>query len=147
MQRILKGSQEVALFAITFALTVWSQLLFDVTGIDYLIKPTYFGISLMALFGYDLLVRVKMDDMYPKVSVLFKEIYNCVQGMFFIFEPVQLVLDRYFFKSWEVQSRVGIWESFWVTLGLWILTFAVSLGIVWAVRKVRDNIAHYRNSV
>ena len=147
MQRILKGSQEVALFVITFALTVWSQLLFDETGIDYLIKPTYFGISLMALFGFDLLVRVKMDDMYPKVSVLFKEIYKCVQVMFFIFGPVQLVLDRYFFKSWEVQSRGGIWESFWVTLGLWILTFAVSLGIVWAVRKVRDNIAYYRNSV
>ena len=104
-----------------------------------------FQIRFVLFAAYD--ISAVMLHTFLMVSVLFKEIYKCVQGMFFIFGPVQLVLDRFFFKSWEVQSRGGIWESFWVTLGLWILTFAVSLGIVWAVRKVRDNIAYYRNSV
>lgn len=129
MQRIFKGSKEVVFFVLSFALTVWSQLFLDAKGIDYLIKPTYFGISLMALFGFDLLVRVRVDEMYPRISVFFKGAYKCVRGAFYIFVPVQMMLERFVIKPWIVQESGGIGALVGTMLVLWVLTFGLSMGI------------------
>ncbi|MBR6476333.1 MAG: sugar ABC transporter ATP-binding protein, partial [Lachnospiraceae bacterium] len=114
---------------------VWSQFFLDSKGVDYLIKPTYFGISLMALFGFDLLVRVKVDDMYPRVSAFFKEAYKCVPGTFFIFVIVQAVLERFVIKIWNVQMNGTLVSIVGVTVLLWIVTFMVSMAVVWTVKK------------
>lgn len=135
VQRIFKGSKEVAFFGLSFVLTVWSQFFLDSKGVDYLIKPTYFGISLMALFGFDLLVRVKVDDMYPRVSAFFKEAYKCVPGTFFIFVIVQAVLERFVIKIWNVQMNGTLVSIVGVTVLLWIVTFMVSMAVVWTVKK------------
>ena len=136
VQRIFRGSKEVAFFVISFALTVWSQVFLDSKGIDYLIKPTYFGVSIMALFGFDLLVRVKVDDMYPRISALFKQAFKCVRGTFYIFVPVQMVLERYVFRIWEVQKSAALGAVVGTTVMLWVMTFVVAMVLVWGVRKV-----------
>lgn len=133
-QRIFKGSREVVFFGIAFVLTVWSQLFLDARGIDYLIKPTYFGVSVMALFGFDLLVRFKVDDMYPRIGRFFGEAMKCVRGMFFIYVPVEMLLIRYVFKIWRVQESGKLGQVIGTTLGLWIATVVVSMAIVYGVR-------------
>lgn len=134
VQRIFKGSKEVIFFVLSYALTVWSQLFLDSRKIDYLIKPTYFGISLMALFGFDLLVRIKMDDMYPKISALFKKMYGCVEGVYFIAAPVQMILMRYAIDVGKIQNAGSTIGLAIITVALWISTFAVSLAVVSVVR-------------
>ena len=144
VQRIFKGSREVVFFVLTYALTVWSQLFLDSRGIDYLIKPTYFGMSLIALFGFDLLVRIKMDDMYPKISVIFKNIYGCVEGMYFVAALVQMILVRYVFDVANMQSRGSILWLVVTTVLLWIATFLASLAIVYVVKSVMKKFSNGR---
>jgi len=136
VQRILKGSREVLLFVAAYVLTVFSQLFLEERGIDYLIKPTYFGVSIMALFGFDLLVRVKVDEMYPKVSSFFREAYRCVFWMYFVSMPMQMILTRYVFGTTYLQEKSNLVVLTGMMLGLWILTFGLSLIVVWAFRKV-----------
>ena len=135
VQRIFKGSKEVVFFGLSFVLTVWSQFSLDSRGVDYLIKPTYFGVSLMALFGFDLLVRVKVDDMYPRVSAFFKEAYKCVRGTFFIFVLVQAVLERFVIRIWDVQVNGTLVSVVGATVALWVMTFVVSMTVVWVVKR------------
>lgn len=135
VQRILKGSREVLFFAVAFVLTVFSQIFLEERGIDYLIKPTYFGVSIMALFGFDLLVRVKVDEMYPRVSDFFKEAYKCVFWMYFVSMPMQMILTRYIFRTAYLQEKSNLVVLTGMMLGLWILTFGLSLIVVWAIRK------------
>lgn len=136
VQRIFKGSKEVIFFVLSYALTVWSQLFLDSRKIDYLIKPTYFGISLMALFGFDLLVRIKMDDMYPKISALFKKMYGCVEGVYFIAAPVQMILMRYVIDIGKVQSRENMVRLTITAVVLWLVTLVVSMVLVYVTRIV-----------
>ncbi len=133
-------------FALSFVLTVWSQLFLDAKGIDYLIKPTYFGISLMALFGFDLLVRVRVDEMYPRISVFFKGAYKCVRGAFYIFVPVQMLLERYVFRIWEVWNKGTLGTVVGTTIMLWVMTFVVSMLLVWVVRKLISIVVPRANS-
>ena len=131
MQRIFKGSKEVLFFVASFVLTVWSQLFLSSRGIDYTVKATYFGVSLMALFGFDLLVRFKVDEMYPKVSKFFNSAYKCVLGMYFIYVPVEMMLIRYVFKLWIIQENGDVVRHITSCLGLWAATFVVSMAAVW----------------
>lgn len=135
VQRILKGSRELMLFVAAYVLTVFSQLFLEERGIDYLIKPTYFGVSIMALVGFDLLVRVKVDEMYPKVSSFFKEAYKCVFWMYFVSMPMQMILTRYVFRTAYLQEKSNLVVLTGIMLVLWILTFGLSLIVVWAIRK------------
>jgi ABC-2 type transport system ATP-binding protein len=146
VQRIFKGSKEVVFFVLAFGLTVWSQILFDLKGIEYLIKPTYFGISIIALFGFDLLVRVKVDDMYPRISALFKQAYKCTRGAFYIFVPVQMLLERYVFRIWEVWNKGTLGTVVGTTIMLWVMTFVVSMLLVWVVRKLISIVVPRANS-
>ena len=134
VQRIFKGSKEVIFFVLSYVLTVWSQLFLDSRKINYLIKPTYFGVSLMAMFGFDLLVRIRMDEMYPKISRIFKKIYVCVEGMYFIAVPIQMILTRYVIDLRKVQNTGSAVGLVITTVVLWIMIFVVSLVAVCVVR-------------
>ena len=140
VQRILKGSREVLFFAVAFVLTVFSQIFLEERGIDYLIKPTYFGVSIMALFGFDLLVRVKVDEMYPRVSDFFKEAYKCVFWMYFVSMPMQMILTRYIFRTAYLQEDSNLVVLICQMLGLWASTLVLSFIVVWAVRKCAQGI-------
>ena len=89
----------------------------------------------MALVGFDLLVRVKVDEMYPKVSSFFKEAYKCVFWMYFVSMPMQMILTRYVFRTAYLQEKSNLVVLTGMMLGLWILTFGLSLIVVWAIRK------------
>lgn len=136
VQRIFKGSREVLFFIAAFVLTTWSQIFLEDRGIDYLVKPTYFGISVMALFGFDLLVRFKVDDMYPKLSAIFRDVAGCAKEMIFIFVPVQMVLTRHVFHVWQVQESRSVAMAILMTIGLWIVTFSVSFVAAHCMRKI-----------
>lgn len=136
VQRIFKGSREVLFFIAAFVLTTWSQIFLEDRGIDYLVKPTYFGISVMALFGFDLLVRFKVEDMYPKLSAIFRDVAGCAKEMIFIFVPVQMVLTRHVFHVWQVQESRSVAMAILMTIGLWIVTFAVSFVAAHCMRKI-----------
>lgn len=140
VQRILKGSRELMLFVAAYVLTVFSQLFLEERGIDYLIKPTYFGVSIMALFGFDLLVRVKVDEMYPRVSDFFKEAYKCVFWMYFVSMPMQMILTRYIFRTAYLQEDSNLVVLICQMLGLWASTLVLSFIMVWAVRKCAQGI-------
>ena len=136
VQRIFKGSKEVMFFAFSFVLTVWSQIFLDYRGIDYTIKATYFGVSLMALLGFDLLVRFKIDDMYPKVGSVFKSAYKCVQGVYFIFVPVELLLLRFIFGIRIDQNKESVVGLVVICLLLWLITAALAFLLVGGVKRV-----------
>lgn len=140
VQRILKGSRELMLFVAAYFLTVFSQLFLEERGIDYLIKPTYFGVSIMALVGFDLLVRVKVDEMYPRVSDFFKEAYKCVFWMYFVSMPMQMILTRYIFRTAYLQEDSNLVVLICQMLGLWASTLVLSFIVVWAVRKCAQGI-------
>ena len=140
VQRILKGSRELMLFVAAYVLTVFSQLFLEERGIDYLIKPTYFGVSIMALVGFDLLVRVKVDEMYPKISNFFKEVYRCVFWMYFVSMPMQMILTRYVFRTAYLQEDSNLVVLICQMLGLWASTLVLSFIVVWAVRKCAQGI-------
>ncbi len=137
MQRILKGSNEVALWVLAFVITVWTQIFLDARDVDYLIKPTYFGISIMALFGFDLLFRLKIKDMYPKLAGIFENTYKCVRGMYFVYVPIQLVLTRYVFKVWKAQESGDVFKLTGICLGMWVAIFIISFALVYLVRLAR----------
>lgn len=128
------------LFVAAYVLTVFSQLFLEERGIDYLIKPTYFGVSIMALFGFDLLVRVKVDEMYPRVSDFFKEAYKCVFWMYFVSMPMQMILTRYIFRTAYLQEDSNLVVLICQMLGLWASTLVLSFIMVWAVRKCAQGI-------
>ena len=60
-QRKMKKSWELVLLISVFLLTIWSQVFLDKNGVDYLMDPTYYGISIMAIMCFDLLVRAKKE--------------------------------------------------------------------------------------
>ena len=131
MQRIFKGSKEVMFFSFAFALTVWSQIFFDDRGVRYLIKPTFFGVSLMALFGVDLLLRFRINDMYRRIGSFFDKVGRCVLGVVFVYGPIQLILTRYVFKLGAVHEGGSAIRLAVCCLGLWICTVIVSFGVVY----------------
>ena len=131
---------------LAYLVTVWSQLFLTSRGVDYLIKPTYFGISLMALFGFDLLARVKVDEMYPSVSRLFKLMFECTAAMFFLYRPVQMLIQRYMVNvngNYETMELVGesVMSMALKTVVLWVMTYVVTLVIAmtwrWGVKMVK----------
>ena len=73
--------------------------------------------------------------MYPRLSAFFKEAYKCVQGTFFIFVLVQAVLERFVIKIWTVQVNGTLVSVVGATVALWVMTFVVSMVIVWVVKK------------
>ena len=148
MRRIQKGSRELTIFVLAYLVTVWSQLFLTSRGVDYLIKPTYFGISLMALFGFDLLARVKVDEMYPSVSRLFKLMFECTAAMFFLYRPVQMLIQRYMVSvngNYETMELVGesVMSMVLKTVVLWVMTYVVTLVIAmtwrWGVKMVKES--------
>ena len=148
MRRIQKGSRELTIFVLAYLVTVWSQLFLTSRGVDYLIKPTYFGISLMALFGFDLLARVKVDEMYPSVSRLFKLMFECTAAMFFLYRPVQMLIQRYLINvngNYETMELVGesVISMALKTVVLWVMTYVVTFVIAmtwrWGVKMVKES--------
>ncbi|MBO5621694.1 MAG: sugar ABC transporter ATP-binding protein, partial [Butyrivibrio sp.] len=148
MRRIQKGSRELTIFVLSYLVTVWSQLFLTSRGVDYLIKPTYFGISLMALFGFDLLARVKVDEMYPSVSRLFKLMFECTAAMFFLYRPVQMLIQRYMVSvngNYETMElvRESVMSMALKTVVLWVMTYVVTLVIAmtwrWGVKMVKES--------
>ncbi|WP_081676462.1 ATP-binding cassette domain-containing protein [Butyrivibrio sp. NC3005] len=136
MQRVFKGSKEVAFFIISFVMTVWSQIFFDARGVGYLIKPTFFGVSLMALFGFDLLLRFKVEDMFPVIGSFVREANKCVIGVFFIAGAVQMVLSRFVFKAFGAQEGSGGVILSLECLLMWISVVVLSFILVKLVRAV-----------
>ena len=132
-QRMLKGSRELLLFVIGFALTFWSQTFLDARGVDYLVKPTYYGISIMAIMGLDLLIRVKIDEMYPKMGRLFGVAFAGLMGTYFVFGPLQMILDRYLIYGKIVEDRQNLPQLIAGTLILWLITgtFAFAIVTLW----------------
>lgn len=135
MQRMIKGSKELVFMGVAYVLTVWTQIFLDMRGVDYLIKPTYFGISIMALFGFDLLVRFKIEDMYPVVSNFLAKRYRSVRGIYFIYVPIQLVLTRYVFKVWKAQENGDVIALIGNCFGMWAAVFVLSWTIAECARR------------
>lgn len=135
-QRMLKGSKEVLMFVASFFLTLWSQLFFDNRGVDYLIKPTYFGISIMAIMGFDLLARVKVDEMYPRVAKLIESVYGNLVGIYLIFGVVTMIIGRYLISSTIVQEGPHLTFLVIGTVILWILTALISFAIMSAWNRI-----------
>lgn len=140
-QRMLKGSREVLIFLVGFILTWWSQLFLDIRDVDYLIKPTYFGISIMAIMGFDLLVRIKVAEMYPKVSNAFDAIYGGIRGIYLIFGIVMLIIERVLIYGVFVHDNQNLTELVIGTVTLWLLTVIVSVGImtIWNMIARKNN--------
>lgn len=135
-QRMLKGSREVLMFVAGFLLTLWSQLFSDIRGVDYLIKPTYYGISIMAIMGFDLLVRVKVDDMYPRVAKLISSVYSSLLGIYLIFGVVMMIIGRYLIPGAIVQDGQHLALLTIGTVILWILTALISFAIMAAWNRI-----------
>ncbi len=135
-QRVLKGSREVLLFVISFCLTWWSQIFLDTRGVDYLIKPTYYGVSIMAIMGFDLLVRVKVDEMYPQVSRMFESLFEGLIGTYLIFGVVQMIVARCLIYGIVVRDGQRLPQLVMGVFVLWMISGAVSFGAVIVLHRV-----------
>ncbi|WP_330364810.1 ABC transporter ATP-binding protein [Butyrivibrio sp. NC3005] len=135
-QRMLKGSKEVLMFVAGFFLSLWSQLFFDNRGVDYLIKPTYFGISIMAIMGFDLLARVKVDEMYPRVAKLIETVYGNLVGIYLIFGVAMMIIGKYLISSAILQEGPHLAFLVIGTVILWILTALISFAIMSAWNRI-----------
>ena len=136
-QRILKGSSEVVLFLLSLALTIFSQFFLEIKGVDYLVKPTYFSVSIMAIMGFDLLIRVKIDEMFPKMASFFETAFAGLAGVYLIFRPIQLLIERYLIFGKIVNGVDNLGAMIAGTILSWLLACAVSYGVMVAVKKVR----------
>ncbi len=135
-QRMIKGSREVLLFIMGFVLTLWSQTFLDIRGISYLIKPTYYGVSIMAIMGFDLLVRVKIDEMFPKIAKQLDIKFASLVGVYFIIGPLQLVFGKYCINRILISNDHNLWQLIVGTLLMWLIVEFVSFGIMVILRTI-----------
>ncbi len=136
VQRVIKGSREIIVVALMLAVTVVSQIALDMKGIDYLIWYTYYGVSLMTIFGFDISVRLKLDFLGPGFKTILKESYGCIIGIYLVHRPVQMILDRYVFLTGN-GFLGGAGGSFALrTMILWLVSYIVTLSAVYVVRKI-----------
>lgn len=134
-QRMLKGSREVLLFIMGFILTLWSQTFLDIRGISYLIKPTYYGVSIMAVIGFDLFVRVKIDEMAPRIAKRLDIMFAALVGVYFIIGPLQLVFGKYCINRILISNDHNLWQLIVGTLLMWLIVEFVAFGImvIWRI--------------
>ena len=153
-QRMLKGSRELLIFVLAYAGAVFSQVFMALRGVDYWMKPTYYLVSVMAILGFDLLVRVKVDDMFPRLSKVIASAFGLLLVSFFIFRPLQMLIVRAmgnFFLTFANSVTVG--DSGITVYGngaaggmvfrlcvLLILTYAALLGVIALFGKIRDSL-------
>lgn len=136
VDRVLKGSREVILLGLSLIVTVISQILFYNGGIPYLIWYTYFGVSLMALLGFDLAVRLKLDRMNERIGVWLKAVFGCSIGIYLIHRPVQMILERYvFFNGRGILGGAGGMFAFRTVL-LCVVSFVISAGAAYLLGKI-----------
>lgn len=126
VRRIWKGSKEIIFYALLLVFTVVSQLIFQNSRLSYLVGYSYFPVSIMALLEFDLVTRLKL---HTKFSQIMNEMGNCTIGIFFIYGPVQE-----FILKWWINTFDGMF-ALRVCL-LWISSLAVSVSIVYGVRKI-----------
>ncbi len=132
-QRILKGSREVILLILALIITVITQILFYGSNVHYLIWYTYYGVSLMALFGFDIAVRLKLDRFGVRFAEVLESLFKCVIGVYLVHRPVQMLLDRYVFLS-GVGMLGGAGGKFALrTVLLWLTSLVATLMIVWVI--------------
>ena len=136
MQRLLKGSREVLFFVLTLLVTVVSQMLFYYYEIPYMVWYTYYGVSLMALFGFDIVVRLKLDKMNERLIKLIRTLFECSMGIYLVHRPVQMALDRFVFCNGRGIIG-GAGGRFAVrTVLLWVVSFIISAGIVYLFKLI-----------
>ena len=114
----------------SFIITLWSQTFLDIRGISYLIKPTYYGVSIMAIMGFDLLVRVKIDEMFPKIAKRLDIMFAALVGVYFIIGPLQLVIGKYCINRILISNDHNLWQLIVGTLLMWLIVEFVSFGIM-----------------
>lgn len=132
-QRILKGSREVILLALALIITVITQILFYGSNVHYLIWYTYFGVSLMALFGFDITVRLKLDRISVRFAGILESLFGSAIGIYLVHRPVQMILDRYVFLSGACMLGGADGKFALRTILLWFVSLVVSFAIVWVI--------------
>ena len=137
-QRMLKGSREVALFVIAYALTWWSQTFLDVRGVDYLMKPTYYSVSIMAIMGFDLFVRVKVDDMYPRVAKVFAAAFAGLVGVYYLYGPLQMIVGRYLIFGKVVRDGENLGQLVIGTFLMWLMSGILAFGVMGCWRRLKQ---------
>lgn len=139
-QRILKGSREVIIFVLAFFLTMFSQIFLDFHGIEYLVKPTYYTISVMAIVGVDILIRIKVDEMFPNIAALLTTAFSSTIGIFFIFGPLQMIINGYLINGGVIQDHNNLTQLISGTLIQWLLAGLISLLIMFVYKKVMKSV-------
>ncbi|WP_026654832.1 hypothetical protein [Butyrivibrio sp. AE3003] len=85
----------------------------------------------MALFGVDLLLRFRINDMYRRIGSFFDKVGRCVLGVVFVYGSIQLILTRYVFRLGAVREDGSAIRLAVCCVGLWICTVIISFGVVY----------------
>ena len=126
VRRIWKGRKELIFYAVLLVFTVVSQLIFQNSQLSYLVRYSYFPVSIMALLEFDIVTRLKLNT---KLSQIMNEIGNCAVGIFLIYRPIQ----EFILKLW-INTFGGMFAL--RACLLWISSLAVCAMIVYGVRKI-----------
>ena len=140
-QRMLKGSKELMLLVIGFVLTIGSQIFLESRGVEFELKPTYYGISIMAIMGFDLLVRVKMNEMYPRIAGLFGTAYAGIVGVYFMFRPLQMLLERYVIWGRIITGEPAVWLRLASMVMVWVIAGVAAHCVMWGWMKIKKKTA------
>lgn len=126
VRRIWKGRKELIFYAVLLVFTVVSQLIFQNSQLSYLVRHSYFPVSIMALLEFDIVARLKLNT---KLSRIANEIGKCAIGIFLIYRPIQELI----LKLWI--NTFGDMFALRACL-LWLSSLAVCGMIVYGVRKI-----------
>ena len=135
-RRLLRGSREIIILVSVLIATVVSQILMDNKGIHYLIWYTFFGVSIMSLYGFDLAVRLQLDRIGGWIKRIPETVCMCSIGVYLVHRPVQMALMRWLMGNGR-GFLGGAGGDFAVrTVILWIISVVVSIVLVWSVSKI-----------
>lgn len=125
-RRIWKGSKEIILYIVLLVFTVASQFIYQNSQLSYLIRYSYFPVSIMALLEFDIVTRLKLNT---KLAKILNDLGKCAIGIFLVYRPVQELLLRLWL------NKFGGMFAFRVCL-LWISSLAVCTMIVYGAKKI-----------
>lgn len=125
-RRLISGSKEVMLVPILLIITVVSQLFMQKADINYLIWYNYYTISLMAIFIFDIVARIRFGD---KIMAVANKAYDCAVGIFLIHRPVQILIEKNI-----TNHMIGMFA--FKTVIVCALSFVISFAVIVFIGKI-----------
>ena len=88
-RRLFRGSREMMVICLCFILTIFSGVFLYKSGIDYILWYTFYSVSVIAFFTFDILARLRLPK---ELETFTNKIASCTVPVFIMFRPIQQLL-------------------------------------------------------